>query len=134
MVDKKISELDSNGTLDGTETTVLVQSGGNVKALLSSLSIFFNTSNINILNWTLSEAFVLVSATRNADNVITTASVKWPDGTSGTFTTTTINTTFNTIDAYTVTYVGSTTKTVTQAEVTRNDDGAVIAQPELTIS
>jgi hypothetical protein len=37
MVDKKISELSSNGTLDGTESTVLVQSGGNVKALLSAI-------------------------------------------------------------------------------------------------
>jgi hypothetical protein len=37
MTDKKISELSSNGTLDGTESTVLVQSGGNVKALLSAI-------------------------------------------------------------------------------------------------
>ena len=40
MTDKKISELSSNGTLDGTELTVLVQSGSNVsnvKALLSAI-------------------------------------------------------------------------------------------------
>lgn len=37
MTDKKISELSSNGTLDGTESTVLVQSGSNVKALLSAI-------------------------------------------------------------------------------------------------
>ncbi len=37
MTDKKISELSSNGTLDGTESTVLVQSGSNVKALLSAV-------------------------------------------------------------------------------------------------
>jgi hypothetical protein len=37
MTDKKISELSSNGTLDGTESTVLVQSGSNVKALLSTI-------------------------------------------------------------------------------------------------
>ena len=40
MVDKKISELSSNGTLDGTESTVLVQSGSNVsnvKVLLSAI-------------------------------------------------------------------------------------------------
>jgi len=36
MTDKKISELSSNGTLDGTES-MLVQSGGNVKALLSAI-------------------------------------------------------------------------------------------------
>ncbi len=38
--DKKISELSSNGTLDGTESTVLVQSGSNVKALLSAVKTF----------------------------------------------------------------------------------------------
>ena len=37
MTDKKISELSSNGTLDGTESTVLVQSGSNVKVLLSAI-------------------------------------------------------------------------------------------------
>ena len=46
MTDKKISELSSNGTLDGTESTVLVQSGGNVKALLSAIKTF--VSNIII--------------------------------------------------------------------------------------
>ena len=37
MTDKKISELSSNGTLDGTELMPLVQSGGNAKALLSAI-------------------------------------------------------------------------------------------------
>ena len=40
MTDKKISELSSNGTLDGTELIPLVQSGGNVKALLSAIKTF----------------------------------------------------------------------------------------------
>jgi len=40
MTDKKISELSSNGTLGGTELISLVQSGGNVKALLSAVKTF----------------------------------------------------------------------------------------------
>lgn len=40
MADKKISELSSNGTLDGTELFELVQSGSNVKALLSAVKTF----------------------------------------------------------------------------------------------
>ncbi len=40
MTDKKISELSSNGTLGGTELIPLVQSGGNVKALLSAGKTF----------------------------------------------------------------------------------------------
>ena len=40
MTDLKISELSSNGTLDGTELMPLVQSSGNVKALLSAVKTF----------------------------------------------------------------------------------------------
>ena len=37
MTDKKISELTSNGTLNGSELVELVQGGSNVKALLSAI-------------------------------------------------------------------------------------------------
>jgi len=40
MTDKKISELSSNAALGGTELMPLVQSGGNVKALLSEVKTF----------------------------------------------------------------------------------------------
>ena len=43
MTDKKISELASNGTLNGSELVELVQSGGNVKALLSAVKTFITT-------------------------------------------------------------------------------------------
>lgn len=43
MTDKKISELSSNAALDGTELVPLVQSGGNVKALLSAVKTFITT-------------------------------------------------------------------------------------------
>ena len=42
MTDKKISDLGANGTLAGTEYVELVQSGGNVKALLSAIKTFIN--------------------------------------------------------------------------------------------
>jgi len=40
MTDKKISELASNSTLNGSELVELVQSGSNVKALLSAIKTF----------------------------------------------------------------------------------------------
>ena len=43
MTDKKISELASNGTLTGSELVELVQSGSNVKALLSAIKTFITT-------------------------------------------------------------------------------------------
>ena len=36
MADKKISDLSANGTLSGSEYVEVVQSGANVKALLSA--------------------------------------------------------------------------------------------------
>ena len=50
MTDKKISELSSNGTLDGTELIPLVQSGGNVKALLSAVKTFITDGLLSIAN------------------------------------------------------------------------------------
>lgn len=76
---------------------------------------------------------MMTSITRNGDGVITAADVTWPDGSAGVFTATTVNATWKAIDAYTVTHV-ATSKTVTQAAVTRNGSGEVIAVPVLTIA
>ena len=93
------------------------------------------TSNIQLLGWAYAQAFAATSVTRNVNNVITTASIVWPDGATGTLTTDIINTTFNTINAWHATHIlNGVTKTVTQTAVTRNSSGAVIAQPVLTIS
>jgi len=90
-------------------------------------------NNEKLRAWTLSGAYSLTSATRDVDGVITTATVSWPDGSSGTFTTTTKNTTFLTVDAYTVTHTGFS-RTATQPAVTRDSGGNVTAQPAITIS
>jgi len=93
------------------------------------------SSNIQLLDWAYAQAFAATSATRNSNDVITTASIVWPDGATGTFTTDTINTTFNAIDAWHATHtLNAVTKTVTQTAVTRNSNGAVTAQPVITIS
>ena len=43
MADKKISDLGANGTLNGSEYVELVQSGANVKALLSAVKTFITS-------------------------------------------------------------------------------------------
>lgn len=43
MVDKKISDLSANSSLSGSEYVELVQSGANVKALLSALKTFITS-------------------------------------------------------------------------------------------
>ena len=132
MTDLKISELSAASSLTGAELVELVQSASNVKSTAQDLVNF--VSNQTLKSWAYSQSFALISATRNSNDVITTATIKWPDGTSGVFTSTTINSTFNTIDAWSATYLGATTKTITQSAVTRNVDGAVTAQPEITIA
>ena len=85
-----------------------------------------------IIGWAASGAYAITSATRDSDGVITTASVSWPDSSTGTFTRATKNATFLTIDAYTVTHTDSG-KTAIQSAVTRDSSGNVTAQPAITI-
>ena len=116
-----------------------VQTGLDRVATASSASTATATvgasSNIQILNWAYVQSFAVISATRNANNVITTASIVWPNGATGTFTADTINATHNTIDAWHATHIlDAVTKTVTQTAVTRNAGGAVTAQPAITLA
>ena len=138
MADLKISEMTPAAELTGAELIECVQGGVNVKQELTGLKTWVNaeaTSNIQLLDWAYVQAFAITSATRNTDDVITTASIVWPDGATGTFTTDTINTTYNAIDAWHATHIlDAVTKTVTQTAVTRNSNGAVTAQPVITIS
>ena len=83
--------------------------------------------------WTEGEAYEATSVTRDSDGVVTTATVVWPDGSAGTFTTTTKNTTWLAVDAFTITHADSG-KTVTQAAVTRDSDGLVTTKPALTVA
>ena len=89
-----------------------------------------------LMGWAMTQAFQLVSSTRNIDDAITTATVKWPDGATGVFTSTELSTEFpGAIDAYTVTYEkGDISYTLTQPTVTRNASGAVTAQPDIIIT
>lgn len=101
--------------------------------LLFKIAASVSTSG-GLVSLVESGGYELTTITRDSDGVIVSAAVRWPDGTSGVFTTTQKNTTFLEIDAYTVTYLGSTTITVTQSAVTRDSDGNVIVKPVLTIS
>jgi hypothetical protein len=93
--------------------------------------------NVQIKAWSNGQLYQLTTATRDANEAITTASVLWPDGSTGTFTTDTASTAFpGAIDAYHVTYVPSSgfSKTISQPTVTRDAAGAIIAQPALAVA
>ena len=83
MADKKISDLGANGTLSGSEYVELVQSGANVKALLSALKTFitsgFLTSSSAASTYgTIAQAKTeyLVCAASDESTALTTATTK----------------------------------------------------------
>ncbi|MBN3499306.1 hypothetical protein [Arthrobacter pascens] len=67
---------------------------------------------------------------RNEQNVITSATVIWPDGTTGYFTTDVIDAS-GAINAYHISY-GS--RTFTQPPIKRNASGAAVAVPQIVVS
>jgi hypothetical protein len=94
-----------------------------------------NTTSVLLRDWTEGESYEMTSITYDGTytSVVSSATVKWPDGSTGTFTTTTINATWVAIDAYTVSHTDSGL-TVTQSAVTRNGAGNITTKPALTIA
>ena len=90
-------------------------------------------TDARLKEWTEAGAYEATAISFDADGVVTTATVKWPDGSAGVFTTVTKNTTWLAVDAYTITHTVSGL-TVTQAAVTRDADGNVTTKPALTVA
>ena len=83
--------------------------------------------------WALSGAYALSSVSRDANGVLASATVTWPDGATGSFVTDQASV-FG-VSAYHVTHVaGGTTITLTQAAITRDSLGSVTDMPALTVS
>jgi hypothetical protein len=70
---------------------------------------------------------------RNSNDVITAAGVRWPDGTLGAFTTDEIDDA-GAINAYHITYGSPPTRTFTQPTMTRNASGAVTVLPQIVVT
>lgn len=88
----------------------------------------------SLRTWAYGQVFRLVSATRDANGAITTATIVWPDGVTGVFITDVASVAFpGAIDAWHATYDSTPVLTATQPAVTRDANGAVIAQPTITI-
>lgn len=126
------------GALTGAEVVPVSRGSGLLSTTLTKIANWLTSLWLNqrLLQWAYASAFRLVSATRDTNEAIVTASIVWPDGATGTFTTDTTSIIFlGAIDAWHATYInGSITHTVTQPLVTRDANGAVIAQPAITIS
>lgn len=93
------------------------------------------TLGVTLNQWGLVQAFQLVSATRDSNGAIVSASIVWPDGSTGTFTTDVASVNFpGAVDAWHATYVyAAGMLTIRQPAITRDTKGAVTIQPALTI-
>lgn len=137
MAGKQLKDFPAASALADADILFASQVGAEKALAALQVAAYINAKRFNqtLLAWAYVQAFQLVSATRDANGAITTATIKWPDGTDGVFTTDVASTAFpGTIDAWHATYAGATTKTVTQPTVTRDANGAVTAQPAITIS
>lgn len=74
------------------------------------------------------------AVTNDANGAPVSASVTWPDGTTGTYSGTASTTYPGAINAYTVTKVGAPTLTFTQPAVTRDANGYITNRPAITVT
>ena len=132
QLDTAIGALASLGTVDKTALVPAINEVRN-KALVGGIYV----QAAQLVAWTEAGAYEMTAITYDTTypSVVASATVKWPDGnaTAGVFTATSINAAWEAIDAYTITHAASG-YTVTQAAVTRNDDGAITVKPALTVS
>lgn len=125
----------TNGALD-TPSTLRALVAGDASNLRSDLGLGPQstlTTNQTLIDWTEAGSYQVEAATYDSDGVVTTATVVWPDGSAGTFTRTAKDATFLSINGYTITHANSS-KTVTQATVTRDSGGRVTTKPALTVA
>ena len=130
-----IGSAANDGTGDPLRTAFgkLNTNDASLAALSASLAGGATVTNARLVEWAEAGAYEPTAITYDSDGVVTTATVKWPDASAGTFTTTTKDATHIAINAYTISHTDSG-KTVTQAAVTRNSDGAVTTKPALTVA
>lgn len=126
--------VDRNGVASGTDSSPTITVGSSGSVTYSVTSTLPYSTLFKSLAKSLEE-LIVGTITRDSNGAATSASVEWPDGTTGTYTATTVSTLFpGAVDAYTVTYAGSTTVTYTQSALTRDTNGSVIYRPAMTIS
>lgn len=81
------------------------------------------------------DSIITGAITRDASGAATSATVTWPDGTTGTYTALVLSTAFpGAVDSYRITYGSPATKTYTQPTVTRDASGAAVSVPAITVT
>ena len=93
----------------------------------------FHDQDKQLIEWAGGKDVEMIVRTVDSVGRTTSATLKWPDGSAGTFTATDLNPTFGSYDGWTKSHTDSG-KTVTQAAYTRNSIGAITNKPALTVA
>lgn len=117
------NELDAAAFVDG----VTHEFSDDVKGALARSFVTLRAAAKN------PDLLIVGTITRNADGVITSAAVVWPDGTAGTFTTDAIDPS-GAINRYHITYGAPAVRTFTQPTITRDSSGAATLVPQIVVS
>ena len=106
-----------------------------IRALIAALAGGSTIPDWRLIEWTESKAYQMLVVTYDVTypSVIASATVQWPDGSSGVLTITSFDAAKLVELGFTLTHVASG-KTVTQAAVTLNAYGFVITKPALTVA
>lgn len=135
VTDAKLATDAKIGSLAALTTTAKTSVQAAINEINGKIAGGAPVTAAQLIAWTEGGAYEMTSVVYSSSypTVIASATIKWPDASAGTFTTTTINATYSAIDAYTITHTASG-KTVTQAAITRNTSGAVVTKPALTVT
>jgi len=93
----------------------------------------YHVEDEQLIEWAGGKDVEMLVRTVDSVGRTTSATLKWPDGSAGTFTATDFNATFGSYDGWTKSHTDSG-KTVTQAAYTRNGIGAITNKPALTVA
>lgn len=91
------------------------------------------TEDQKLVEWAQGKDWQPIDITRDSEGIPTTATVIWPDDSTGVYTALYWNATHECYDGYSLTHVDSS-KTITQPSVTRDSEGAIIYKPEIIVS
>lgn len=90
------------------------------------------SSESMLIQWTTEEAYRMISVVMNATGHVQSATVRWPDGSGGVFTTLSFSSEHKAIDSFQITHVQSGRR-VFQPKIVRDSGGNPIQLPDLKL-
>lgn len=127
-----LQEAASASAAAGSASSPAMASSSSSSPVTSSAASAYGTTPDELIEWTQTERYRIVSAETNATGHMKSATVRWPDGSMGEFTTLAFNSVHLAIDSFQITHPASG-KRVFQPSLVRGSDGSVKSVPNLKV-